>query len=310
MIDVITNLDNKFNISNDINTVKKNSWINLVNPNINIIEEISKKTNIDYNLLLSSIDNEETAHMDNENNTNLIVVDIPYLENGYYVTIPFSILYNSDYIVTICTKETNIPKYINTLFKIETNKHIRLTIQILYSISNQYIKSLRKIDESINKTEEELICHMKNKDILKLMNINKSLVHFSTSLNANKMLLNKIDKIDDFKKYEEDLDLLDDLMIEHNQATEMCSIYRDILTGSMESFNSMISNNMNDSMQRLAIITLALSFPTLIASIFGMNLELPFTQSKYSVYYVVGFSFLLSLIGGFLIYKITNRRKK
>ncbi len=310
MIEVVKVIDKKVSISNDLEDIKKDTWINLVNPSMNLLQHINKSTKIDYDLLLTSIDEEETAHMDFENDTNFIVVDIPHYENGNFTTIPFSILYNKDFFITSCTKESNITKYLKEKFTIEPHKHVRLTIQILYSISNLYIQSLRILDEKINKTEDMLIKHMKNKDILDLMNINKSLVHFSTSLNSNKMLLNKLERIEEFKKYETDYELIDDLLIEHNQATEMCKIYRDILTGSMESFSSMISNNMNDSMQTLAIITLAMSFPTLVASIFGMNLKLPFTESNYSVYVVVGLSFLLSIISGFLIFKITNRKRK
>ncbi len=306
MIQILNIIDNK-NIIND--EVKSNSWIHLTNPSKECLIDISKKTNLDYELLVTSIDEHETAHIDFENNTNLLVVDIPYIKDGNYVTIPFSILYNDNYFATICSEEFNIFDRL-TKSRIETKKHVRLTIQILFVISNLYIQSLRKIDELIKECEINLINNMKNKELIKLMNINKSLVHFSTSLNSNSIVLSKLNRIEEFKKYEQDLSLIEDLVIEHNQATEMCGIYRDILKGSMESFSSIINNNMNNSMQTLAIITLALSFPTLIASIYGMNLNLPFTDSKYSFYIVIIVSFMMSILGGLTIYKITNKSNK
>ncbi len=304
------NKNKEINILDDKDfSIEENSWVHLTNPDINTIGMVYHQTNIDKDLLITSIDDEETAHIDVTNDTTLIVVDIPYVENGYYCTIPFSILFNEKFIITVCTRDFNIMELVSNKTNLEVHKHVRLSIQILYRIANLYIQSLRKIDEMTSKTEQKIIKSMKNKEILTLMNINKSLVHFSTSLNSNQILINKLSRMDEFKKYEQDYDLMEDLKIEQNQAVEMCQIYRDILSGSMDSFSNIISNNMNNSMQTLAYITLALSFPTLVASIYGMNVELPFMRSDNAFYVLLGFSILLSVSSICIIYKLMNKRK-
>ncbi len=311
MIKIVEYKNNKININNNVNIdkdIKEKSWIHLTNPNIDLLNSLSNITKIDLELLLTSIDDEEIAHMDRSDDTNLIVVDIPFIENNIHTTVPFSILYNSKYYITVCSKEVDLIEKIILKNTIETNKHTRLTLQILYLISNSYIQSLRKIDDLTKKTEDILIKTMKNNEILELMYINKSLVHFSTSLNSNKMLLIKLRRSKDFIMYEDDYDLMEDLIIELDQAVEMCQIHRDILKSSMDSFNSMINNNVNDSMQVLAIITLAISFPTIIASIFGMNVDLPFDNYKYSFHLIIAISLILSIISGIIITKFARKK--
>lgn len=309
MIKILKEENKKINIySNYEIDLVENTWTHLTAPNVDLLRELSKKTDINIDLLITCVDEEETAHIDFNKNTTLIVVDIPYLSDNFFSTIPFFILYNEGYYITVCSKEIDFTNKVIEKITVEPHKHIRLTIQILYRISYMYIESLRKLDEMTRQTEEKLVNSMKNKELFNLMNINKSLVYFSTALNSNKMLLNKLDRLEEFKKYEQDYELMDDLKIEHDQAVEMCQIYRDILSGSMESFSSIISNNLNNSMQSLAIITLSLSFPTLIASIFGMNMVLPFAQYEYSFYFVIAFSFMLSFFGGYIIFRFTNKR--
>ncbi len=151
---------------------------------------------------------------------------------------------------------------------------------------------------------------MKNKDLLSLMTLNKSLVYFSTSLNANKVVFSKVKRLDEYKKYESDFDLMEDVEVENNQAIEMGTIYRDILSGMIDANASIISNNLNVSMKVLAIITLIIEIPTLIASIFGMNLKLPFVNNEYGFYIIIGFSLLLSLISGLVLYLISKYKNK
>ncbi|MFI3252388.1 MAG: magnesium transporter CorA family protein [bacterium] len=290
--------------------IPKDTWIHISHPTIEELNDINKKTNIDYDLLLTTLDDQEVSHVDYSGDTTLIVLDIPYIDDGNYCTIPLTILFNNDYYVTACTQDTNFIDKVLKRSIIEPNKHIRLTIQILTKMANEYIISLRRIDDYTKKTEKKLIETMKNKEIISLKNIHKSLVHFSTSLNSNKLLINKLIRIEEFNKYEEDKELMEDMIIEHDQAVEMCGIYRDIITGSMESFSNIIGNNMNNTMQTLAIVTLVMSFPTLVASIFGMNVPVPFSDNEASFYWLIIISLILSCVSGIVIFKVINRRKR
>ncbi len=304
---------------NILEKIEKNMWIHISEPNISIIEQLSEKTNIDKDMLISVMDEEESAHLDIDDDYNLIVLDVPIFNDGIYETYPFVIIYNNDYYITICKKETQLLNLMIKKFKkIEPHKHVRLTLQLMYRIASNYISALKYIDNKRNQLEIAIQSSMKNKDLLSLMTLNKSLVYFSTSLNANKVVLNKVKRLDEYKKYESDFDLMEDVEVENNQAIEMCTIYRDILAAMIDANASIISNNLNVSMKVLAIITLIIEIPTLIASIFGMNLKLPFVDNEYGFYIVIGFSLLLSLISGIILYfmsvtankKINTRRKK
>ncbi len=291
--------------------IKENTWIHLVNPSEQVLKTISDKTNIDYDLLLSTLDEEETAHLDSDDDCTMIVIDIPHMQNNEYITIPFIIIYNKSYYITICTKYTEIIQLVLQKNKvIEPHKHVRLTLQLLYAIANSYINYLKRIDNHTKEVEKILHTSMKNKEIFDLLNINKSLVYFSTSLNSNKILLNKLNRIPEYSKYEDDFELMEDVVIENNQAVEMCSIYRDILSGTMDAFASVISNNLNIVMKVLAIVTLVISIPTLVASFFGMNLILPFQNNPYGFIIVMAISLLIVLIGGLLLIQITKRQNK
>ena len=315
MIKLFTEINNKLECideqENIIEKIEKNMWIHISEPNISIIEEISKKTNIDKDVLISVMDEEESAHLDVDDDYTLIVLDVPIFNDGLYETYPFVIIYNSDYYITLCKKETQLLNLMKKKFKkIETNKHVRLTLQLMYRIASNYISSLKYLDNKRNQLEIAIQSSMKNKDLLSLMTLNKSLVYFSTSLNANKVVFSKVKRLEEYKKYESDFDLMEDVEVENNQAIEMCTIYRDILSGMIDANASIISNNLNVSMKVLAIITLIIEIPTLIASIFGMNLKLPFVNNKYGFYIIIGFSLFLSLISGLVLYLISKYKNK
>ena len=315
MIKLFTEINKKLECIDDqeniLKKIEKNMWIHISEPNISIIEEISKKTNIDKDVLISVMDEEESAHLDVDDDYTLIVLDVPIFNDGLYETYPFVIIYNSDYYITLCKKETQLLNLMKKKFKkIEPHKHVRLTLQIMYRIASNYISSLKYLDNKRNQLEIAIQSSMKNKDLLSLMTLNKSLVYFSTSLNANKVVFSKVKRLDEYKKYESDFDLMEDVEVENNQAIEMCTIYRDILSGMIDANASIISNNLNVSMKVLAIITLIIEIPTLIASIFGMNLKLPFVNNEYGFYIIIGFSLLLSLISGLVLYLISKYKNK
>jgi len=267
------------NQSGIFDKIEPNMWIEVLNPTMEDIRLLHEKTQLPLSFLSSALDEEESAHVDTEDDNTLIVLDAPVLsvsESGkvYYVTTPFVVTYNANYFVTVCSKDVNL---VQTMFskkwKVEPHKHVRLSLQILFQLASLFISSLKKIDNRTREVERILHSSMKNKELFDLMELNKSLVYFSTALNANKIVLSKLRRIEEYNKYDQDFELMEDVSIEYNQATEMCSIYRDILSGMMDAFASIISNNLNIVMKVLAIITIVLSIPTLIASFYGMNVD-------------------------------------
>lgn len=303
-------------LNNDI-IIKEGSWIEVVCPTLEEIEFLKLKLNIPSDFLNSALDEEESAHIDFDDNKRLIILDIPLLDKSKnnlnsYTTTPFAIIHTNNNFITISLQETDL---VNVLLKknkkIEPHKRVRLTLLFLYSLAMNYITYLKKIDSQSKEVEKRLHNSMKNEELFNLMELNNSLVYFSTALNANKVIVHKLTRSDEFKKYEDDFDLLEDTEIEFNQAIEMCSIYRGILSGMMDAYASIIANNLNIVMKTLAVITIVLSIPTLIASFFGMNFtNLPLSNNKYGFYIAFFSSFILSVISAIILSRFTNKIKK
>lgn len=288
--------------------IEKNMWIHIFDPSYEEISKISEITKIDKEVLLSVMDEEESAHLDADDDYTLIILDIPIYVNHIYETYPFVIIYNNDYYVTLCKKETKLLDLMIKKFKrIEPHKHVRLTLQLMYRISSNYITSLKYLNNKRQELENEIQSSMKNKDLLSLTKLNKSFIYFSTALNANKVVFSKVKRLEEYKRYESDFELMEDVEVENNQAVEMCSIYRDILTNMIDANASIISNNLNIVMKVLAVITLIIEIPTLIASIFGMNVELPFSKNEHGFIIIISISSVLAIIGGLLLHFFTSK---
>jgi magnesium transporter len=257
------------------------------------------------------MDEEESARLDVDDDYTMVVLDVPVFVDDIYETYPFVIIYNKDYYISLCKKETALLDLMIKKFKrIEPHKHVRMTLQFMYRIASQYIMSLKYLNSKRQELERAIQSSMKNKDLLSLMDLNKSFVYFSTSLNANKVVLGKVKRLEEYKKYESDFDLMEDVEVENNQAIEMCTIYRDILSGMIDANASIISNNLNTVMKVLAVITLIIEIPTLIASVFGMNVILPFASEQYGFYIIIAISSALAIVGGLLLHYLTSKPVK
>lgn len=293
-----------------------NSWLDVIAPTAQEIEWLRITFNVPPEFLKSATDEEESSHIDTDDNAKLIILDLPIFDtakkNKYaYTTIPFALILCDNHLITISAQETYLVKdLIAKNKKIEPHKTIRLTLLFLYRLAVSYITFLKRIDAQSKEVEKELHTSLRNKELFDLMELNKSLVYFSNSLNSNKVVVHKLTRSPEFNQFESDLDLLEDTEIEFNQAVDMCSVYRDILAGTMDAFASIISNNLNIVMKVLAVITIVLSIPTLVASFFGMNfINLPLGDSPAGFFIVVGASLLLSIVGAIILVKMTNRIK-
>lgn len=301
------NYTNELTINDPNNFNFENTWVNLVNPTDREIEYVSKQLTLPEELIKAALDEEERARIELEDDIVLTLFDIPVIEDDEehftYATIPLGVIITNSTIVTICLKEsTIINSFINNRVKgFAVAKKSRFLFQLLYRTHIKFLQHLRQIDKASQRVQNELHRSTKNKELIELLDLEKSLVYFSTSLRSNCMVIEKLKKLNQIKKYEEDLDLLEDVEIENKQAIEMCNIYRDILSGTMDAFASVISNNLNIVMKLLTTITVVLTIPTIIASFFGMNTGVPFEGQLTGFYIIVVASIIVTLVTALVI---------
>lgn len=274
MIRYYKTIDNKLE---KLNSFESGCWINLVEPNQSEINDIVTLLNIDAESVKAALDEEERSRIDVEDNHTLILIDIPVDESdsnsSHYSTIPLGIIIVNNVIVTVCTAQTKILNdfIVGHIKDFYTYKKTRFILQILHKNASYYLYYLRRINRMTTIIEKEVSKSMKNKELMQLLELEKSLVYFSTSLKAIELVLNKMVRTTSIKKYPDDEDLLEDVIIENKQALEMATIYGDILSRIMDAFSAIISNNQNNVMQFLTSVTLIFSIPTIVSGFFGMN---------------------------------------
>ena len=292
-----------------------NKWVQLINPNEREIDFIASKTGIYSDFLKAALDEEERSRIEKEDDCLMVLVDIPTVimsdKKSYctYSTIPLGIIMRDNFFVTVCLEDSPIIQEFgqgaSKTKGINLQMHSRTTFQLLFQIATKYLYYLRRIDKSSQRIQADTHKSMKNKELIELLDIENSLVYFSTSLRSNAAIIEKLTRTSLLKKHEEDQDLIEDVAIENSQAIEMCNIYRDILSGTMDAYASVISNNLNIVMKVLTSITLIISVPTLIASLFGMNLDgIPGAKNAPWAFGVVaGSSFLITLVLAWILKK-------
>ncbi len=257
--------------------ITEGCWVAMTSPSATELLEIAERTKIEIDHLRAPLDEEERARIEVEEDYILILVDIPTLEKrndkDRYVTIPLGIIVSNNILITVCLEETPILKCFmdGRVRDFYTYKKTRFIIQILFKNASTFLQHLRTIDRKSEEVERKLHESTQNRELIDLLELEKSLVYFTTSLRSNEVVFEKMLRIESIKHYPEDEDLLEDLIIENKQAIEMANIYSGILSGTMDAFASIISNNQNIVMKFLAAITIVLSIPTMIASFYGMN---------------------------------------
>ncbi|KAJ49939.1 magnesium transporter [Clostridium tetanomorphum] len=295
-----------------IDNIEPGCWINIVAPSDQELLLISKKANIPTEFLRAALDDEETSRIDIDDNNNILVlVDIPFTEmednSLTYDTYPVAIIHTETTLITVCLKNSKIIlDFINGKVKsFFTFKRSRFILQILYRIASYYLIYLRQIDKKSLMIEKRLHKSMKNKELIQLLSLEKSLVYFSTSLKSNEITLEKMLKLDIMQKYPEDQDILEDVIIENKQAIEMANIYSNILSGTMDAFASVISNNLNIVMKLLASVTIVMSIPNMISGMFGMNVAaIPFANSPYGFWIIFSIVACIALVVTIILNKM------
>ena len=294
-------------------TLEKGCWVHLENPTKEEIDGLNTRFALDPTYLAAALDEEESARIehDPDKGQTLIIVDIPYVESegsGYvYSTIPLGIVLVDDIIITVCTRDTPIINDFTEerIRNFWTFKRTRFILQLLNRNASRFLAYLKQIDKASMHVQEKLEKSSRNQELIQMMKLEKSLVFFSTSLKSNEMVLEKLMRQTNIlKQFPEDTDLLEDVIIENKQAIEMCAIYRDIMSGTMDAFASIISNNLNITMKVLTSLTAVLSVPTIIASLWGMNVGgIPFANSSFGFWAVLGIAVLAAVVSFVFMYK-------
>lgn len=301
----IYNTDLKTNKIEEIKEFRKGAWINLVNPSENEIKKVCENINIQEDFIRDALDYEEKARIDQEDddNTTLFVVDVPIIEkkedNDIYTTMPLGmIVVRDDFFVTVSLKKNKIIEDFEKkkIKNFQTYMKTRFIFQILYLNSSYYLNYLKQINKETEIAEYILKNSMKNKELLKLLSLEKGLVYFTTSLKSNEIVMEKTMRGKIVKLYEEDEEILEDAITENRQAIEMAQIYSNILNGTMDAYASIISNNLNGVMKFLTSITIVLAVPTMISSFWGMNVGLPFQNSSFGFVAMILISVVLTLL--------------
>lgn len=302
----IYNTDLETNKFEKIKEFKPGSWISLVNPTEEEIKLVCSNLNIEDEFIKYPLDYEEQARIDVEDDMTLFVIDVPVIEEDKegksYSTMPLGlIVVRDEFFITVSLKKNRV---IDSFEKgrvkgMYTYKKTRLVLQILYLNASFFLTDLKRINKNAENTVGILKKTMKNEELIQLLNLENSLVYITTSLKSNELVMEKTARGKILKSYEEDDEILEDAIIENRQAMEMGKIYSDILNTTMDASASIISNNLNVVMRFLTAITIVLSIPTLIASIYGMNVPLPFATAPHGFAIVIGMSILIS-VGAFI----------
>ena len=252
-------------------------WINCTSPTEEEIEYLISNFSLDPEFARSALDEEESSHVDSEDENVLMIVDSPVVnhagKNLTYYTMPLSIIITPQNIITISIKENSIiEEFSESLIRnVRIEDKNRFALQIMLRMAGKYLQYLKQINKITERVEEKLKKTQKNEELMQFLEIEKSLVYFSASLRSIRGMIGKIRRGKYIKFNEEEHELIEDLSIEFTQAQEMSEIYMSILSSTMDTFSSVISNNLNVVMKILASITLISSMPTIISGIYGMN---------------------------------------
>ncbi|MFQ3872118.1 magnesium transporter CorA family protein [Staphylococcus sp. Mo2-1] len=284
------------------------SWVNVVDPNWEEIESLINLYGIPDDFVRDPLDTEESARVEYDEDTrySLIILDIPVVNDTNlkvlsFITIPLGIIIGNKKIITVCNTENEFLEKFNRQ-NINLHFHSRFALNILLTISNHYNRNLRLLNKTRLRIERDLKNNVTNKQLYNLMEVEKSLVYFLVALKGNEAIIKKLFRLPAIKRFDEDEDLLEDLVIENNQALETTKLYTDILESITTSYASLLSNEMNNTMKTLTLFTVFLTLPTLVFSFFGMNVPLPIDDHSYvSWLIVIAISLVIvTIVGAFL----------
>jgi len=294
-----------------VDTPGEGTWVRMTSPTETELVRMAETCQVPLDFLKAALDEEERPRIDSEDNVVLIVLDVPMITDNEGIktlsTLPLGIIINGTMVVTVCSRVSPILDdfMAGKVRHFHTAKKTRFLFQIFHRNASSYLHHLRQIERTISRIEVELHRSMKNEELFQMMELEKSLIYFSTSLKSNEAVLERILRTKPLKMYDDDAEFLEDVIIENKQAMEMSQIYLHILNGMTQAFATIISNNLNIVMKFLASITIIIAIPTMIASFYGMNVEGggPLSQSPLGFELIFGISFMVSALLGLFMWR-------
>lgn len=285
-----------------LNQPQSGCWINCIDPTPNEMDQLMA-LGLPQDYLTYPLDIDERARTERENGEILIVLRVPYFASEQadipYNTLPLGIIITPEYFVTVSKQPVDILNLFvsGKVRSYSTSKFNRFLLLILLKAAERYLSSVREINKKVDQIEDQLQMSTRNRELLELLKYQKSLTIFTTSLKSNELMMERLQRSQLFTRYPEDEDLLEDVLTENQQALEMTNIATNILSAMMDSFASLISNNLNAVMKLLASITIVVSLPTMIFALYGMNIPLPFADNPSAFTIVLIGSILITLLG-------------
>jgi magnesium transporter len=263
-----------------VSTLPRSGWIHAENPGPEEIARLHRELGVPEDFLRHALDLDEVARVDkDERGASLILLRVAwFLGVGHdvpYRAAPVAVVLAEDRLVTISRIETGVIRDLLALRGLAPERHHRFVLQLVLCTAERFLMHLRDIDREVARLEDELHASLRNQEVIGLLKYQKSLVHFTAALSTNRIMLERLQKDARFQISAEDHDLLEDALIEIRQAIEMATISENVLSQMMDAFTSIISNNLNVVMKVLTALTIVLTFPTMVASFYGMNVRLP-----------------------------------
>jgi len=290
-----------------LDSMANGTWIKAVDPTPEEIQQLVT-WGIDTDYINYSLDLDEMPRMERDEEYTFILIRIPHRQPESdipYITIPLGIMIRGNTIVTICRYDKEMFKVLaNGKYRLlKTGKRYRFALYIFLETATRYLAHLREINRMTESIEDQLQKSTRNREVLELLKYQKSLTYFATALRSNEVMMERVQRTQIFNYYEEDQDLLEDVLTENQQAIQMTSINTEILSSMMDAFASIISNNVNSVMKVLAALTIIFNLPGIVAAFYGMNVALPGESHPLAFLVVIGISLALTAIATFIFYK-------
>ncbi len=292
---------------------EKGSWLHAAAPGEEELERLAAVSGIPIEEFRSTLDPEERSHVELEDDYIVVVINTPILrETNNYDTLPLGIFVTEKLFITVTLEPSEVLKVFlaNQYHTFRTYKKTRFLFQIMNRTASLFLQALQQINKRTDAIEAEIRESMKNKEFFQLLELQKSLTYFMSALKANGIVMERLLRLRSnvqprpiLKMYEEDEDLLEDVIIDNKQAIEMVSMYSHILINMMDAFASIISNNLNIVMKILASMTILLAVPTAIFSLWGINVPVPWEQAPYGFLAVNAIALVFAVMAAYLLWK-------
>ena len=290
-----------------LDSMANGTWVKAIDPTPEEIQQLVT-WGIDTDYINYSLDLDEMPRMERDEDYTFILIRIPHSQPESdipYITIPLGIMIKGNTIVTICRYDKEMFKVLaNGKYRLlKTGKRYRFALYIFLETATRYLTHLREINRMTESIEDQLQKSTRNREVLELLKYQKSLTYFATALRSNEVMMERVQRTQIFNYYEEDQDLLEDVLTENQQAIQMTNINTEILSSMMDAFASIISNNLNSVMKALAAITIIINVPAVVAAFYGMNVDLPGEQHPLAFLTVIGISLSLTALATYIFYK-------